>query len=110
MFSRLDRKNLRRLKALFGKNKVVILSNEETQLMRGLLDILEAYDVIRDMQVDGANMFYLTGSFEVFETISKDMDRENSKDKCSDRWHDFWMVVVGAFLGGVVTVLLYKII
>lgn len=108
MLSKLDKKNLKTLKELFAKEKLINLSDDDQQLMSGLLSLLEANNVVRPIHMDNANAYLLVGSFDIFEKVLKDAEAEEAREKRSDRWHDFWMVVWGAVLGGVVTVCLYK--
>lgn len=108
MLSKLDRWKLQKLKEMFSKNDCIYLSDKDKQLLGSLLDFLETNDVIRNLHVDGANAYIMVGSIEIFEENLKDFEAEIAREKHSERWHDFWMVVLGAVLGGVVTVCLYK--
>ena len=105
----MNKRHLLRIKSFFQEKQVHNFSNDELQEMIDTIDLLCSRGVLRDLQIDNANAYQLTGDFSVFDEWLKEKDRQKKKETHSDRWHDVRMVVLGAFLGGLVEYLLFKI-
>lgn len=104
----MNKRHLRRIKSFFQEKQVHNFSDAELQEMKDTIGLLCSRGVLRDLQIDNANAYQLTGDFSVFDEWLKKKDRQEKKEKRSDRWHDVRMVVLGVILGGLVEYLLFK--
>lgn len=104
----MNKKHLQRIIGIFQGKPVYNFSDAEFQEMKDTIELLCNRGVLQDLEVDNANAYRKIGDFSIFDEWYKEQDKQEKKEKRSNRWHDVRMVILGAILGGLVEFLLFK--
>ena len=93
----------------YWKNRFEGLTDSADAQLRSSFKELSQAEMIEVLWGDGIPDYIevLSNGLSYFD-IKEEKERKEKKEKRANRWHDIMMLIIGAFLGGIVEFLLFK--
>lgn len=92
-----EKKQLDEIKSLAQNNDCFNLNDTDTIRMKKVLDLLQAQGYIKNLEIDGTNMFLILGNFQDFDDWLTDEEQ-----KAKNLSHREWAIALGGAIVGAI--------